>query len=109
MRYTVSVICRQEVASGFALAGLSVTEVVSAEDGAARLLDLISRRESGVILVEDRIYERLGKEVRRAVGRRPLPMIVPFPGPVWSEAAVAGESYIVEMLRQAIGYSVRLR
>jgi hypothetical protein len=36
-------------------------------------------------------------------------MLVPFPGPAWSERAEAAEAYIVELLRQVIGYRVRLK
>lgn len=109
MRYAVHVICRPEVASGFALAGLRIVEATTREEGASRLLQLASQSESGVILVEDRFYGGLSADIQRAMGRRPLPMIVPFPGPAWAESAVAAETYIVEILRQAIGYSVRLR
>lgn len=109
MKYTARVICRPEVASGFALAGLPTVEAGSREEGAARLLALAAHPEIGVILIEDRFYEGLPEDARRAIGRRPLPMIVPFAGPAWAESAVAAENYIVEILRQAIGYSVRLR
>jgi hypothetical protein len=35
-------------------------------------------------------------------------MVVPFPGPTWVVRPPA-EEYIVELLRQAIGYRVRIR
>jgi hypothetical protein len=34
---------------------------------------------------------------------------VPFPGPAWEARGEAAEAYIVELLRQVIGYRVRLR
>jgi hypothetical protein len=43
------------------------------------------------------------------VGRRSLPVLIPFPGPAWVERPAAAEAYIVELLRQVIGYRVRLR
>jgi hypothetical protein len=36
-------------------------------------------------------------------------MVVPFPAPTWTERAAGPEAYILEILRQAIGYRVRLR
>jgi len=36
-------------------------------------------------------------------------MVVPFPEPSWEAAGAAPEAYIVELLRQVIGYRVRLK
>ena len=49
------------------------------------------------------------QDVRRGLARRPLPMIVPFPGPQWQRERRAPDAYIVELLRQVIGYRVRLK
>jgi hypothetical protein len=35
-------------------------------------------------------------------------MVVPFPGPAWQEEADKAQAYIVELLRQVIGYRVRI-
>ncbi len=109
MAYALRVLCRPEVAAGFALAGLKPVEAATAEEGAARIRDLLLQPEVGVVLVEDAFYDRLPDDVRRQMGRRPLPMIVPFPGPAWAERVEEAEAYIVELLRQVIGYRVRLR
>ena len=37
-----------------------------------------------------------------------LPVVAPFPAPSWDVKGEA-EAYILEILRQAIGYRVRLR
>jgi vacuolar-type H+-ATPase subunit F/Vma7 len=109
MSYAVRVLCRPEVAAGFGLAGLRCDEVDAAGDGAPRLRGLMAERGTGVVLVEDRLYESLPEDLRRQMGRRPLPMVVPFPGPTWAARPDAAEEYIVELLRQVIGYRVRLR
>jgi hypothetical protein len=36
-------------------------------------------------------------------------MIVPFPPPSWAAPEEEAEAYLVEILRRAIGYRVRLR
>jgi hypothetical protein len=35
-------------------------------------------------------------------------MVVPFPGPTWVAPPEGPEAFIAELLRQAIGYRVRL-
>ena len=109
MPYGVRVLSRPEIGTGFALAGLRPTDVVAAEDGATSLRELLGRQDIGVVLMEEDSYDRLPDDLRRQLGRRPLPMVVPFPGPAWSERPEAPEAYIVELLRQVIGYRVRLR
>ncbi len=90
------------------MAGLATVEVAGVEEGVERLRSLAADPSIGVILVEERIEHALPDEVRRAIGARALPMIVSFPGAAWAGATSAAESYIVDMLRLAIGYRVRL-
>jgi vacuolar-type H+-ATPase subunit F/Vma7 len=107
--YDVAVLCRPEIAAGFALAGLRAVEAATPADGSLQFVRLAARPEIGVILVEEEIYRQLGEDTRREMARRPLPMIVPFPGPTWAGEEARAEEYIVELLRRAIGYRVRLR
>ena len=109
MSHVVHVLARPQVASGFRLAGLRGDEAHDATEGVARLRELLRDPEAGVVLLEDSLYEALPPELRAELGRRPLPMVVPVPGPEWGERRTAAESYIVELLRQVIGYRVRLR
>ncbi len=109
MTHDVVVLCRPQVAAGFMLAGLRPVEVESPAEGAALLSRLAERPEVGLVLVEDSIHQSLSEDSRRDLARRPLPMVVPFPGPSWVRAGVESDQYIVELLRRAIGYRVRLR
>ena len=109
MKYALRVLCRPEVAAGFGLAGLAPREAETPEGGAAELARLAAQADSGVVLVEDRFYDALPEESRHQIGRKPLPLLVPFPGPAWAARGEAAEAYIVELLRQVIGYRVRLR
>jgi len=96
------------LAAGFELAGLAV---VRADDGAAAadaLTKLASDTDVGVVLVDDGLYRALPRDVLARFDRRGLPIIAPVPAPRWDEQSEA-EAYIVEILRQAIGYRVRLR
>lgn len=109
MPHTVEVLCEPETAAGFGLAGVRPIETTSPEATAALLRDLMRRPATGVVLLEQEAYERLPQDLRRELGRRPVPLVVPFPGPAWEERPADAEAYIVELLRQVIGYRVRLR
>jgi vacuolar-type H+-ATPase subunit F/Vma7 len=96
-------------ASGWLLAGLPVYEAVSLADGAARVALLAESGTPDVVLVEQSIYDALDPEQRTALSRRPLPLVVPYPGPAWAGDVTEAHAVIAELLRQAIGYRVRLR
>jgi vacuolar-type H+-ATPase subunit F/Vma7 len=107
--YGVIAMCRPALAAGFALAGLRPVAVATPEEGAARLRELLDRPDAGVVLLEDALYDRLPDDLHRRLQRRPLPMVVPVPGPAWTPRPAAADAYIVELLRQVIGYRVRLK
>ena len=109
MTHTLDVLCGPETAAGFRLAGIRPLETTAPEEVATRLRELVRLPSSGVVLLEQSAYERLPEDLRREVGRRPMPLVVPFPGPAWEERPADAEAYIVELLRQVIGYRVRLR
>ena len=105
----VRVLARPEIGAGFALAGLRPVEAVTDADACQRLDELLGAPDVGMVLMEEGLYERLPVDVRRRLGRRTLPMVVPFPEPAWAERPQGAEAYIVELLRQVIGYRVRLK
>jgi vacuolar-type H+-ATPase subunit F/Vma7 len=109
MSHTICAISRPDVAAGFELAGLRTLEAGTPEEAGAQLRELHAQPEVGVVLVESGLYEKLPEELHREFGRRPLPMIVPFPGPLWAIEPESAEAYIVELLRQVVGYRVRLK
>ena len=109
MPYGVRVLCRPEIGAGFALAGLEPVDAATAEQGRERLQELLAKPEVGVVLMEEDLYDGLPEDMRRQLGRRSLPMVVPFPEPTWGGRASTPETYIVELLRQVIGYRVRLK
>ena len=109
MAHALRVVCRPEVAPGFALAGIRAVEAATTDAGAAAVRELLSHPDVGVALVQDVFYDALPDDIRRRVARRPLPMLVPFPGPAWTARPAEAEAYIVELLRQVIGYRVRLK
>lgn len=109
MKHSVCIVCRPEVGVGFGLAGLSRIDAQDAAEATARMLGLLKSPQVGVVLIQEEYYAALPEEMKRELGRRPLPMVVPFPGPTWDGVREGPETHIVEILRQAIGYRVRLR
>ena len=108
MTHTVRVLCRPATASGFTLAGLVPDTVDEGEEAMPALQRLTARPEVGVVLVEESLRERFPPEVQARLDRVARPIVVPFPGPTW-RAARPAEEWVVELLRRAIGYRVRLR
>jgi vacuolar-type H+-ATPase subunit F/Vma7 len=107
--WRVRVLASTATSAGYRLAGLTVDEVGNAGDAGERLATAAADADVGIILVEQRLLDRVPPAVRRAVDRRALPIIVPIPAPNWTHAKSDAESYIVELLRRAIGYRVRLQ
>jgi vacuolar-type H+-ATPase subunit F/Vma7 len=106
--HTLRVVCRPASREGFALAGVRALPAGDARECARLLARLVEEPEPGVLLVEDDLYRALPDELREQLERRAVPVVVPFPGPQREEAPPA-EVELVEMLRRAIGYRVRLR
>jgi vacuolar-type H+-ATPase subunit F/Vma7 len=109
MSYALRVLCPPEVAPGFALAGLHTSSVGTPAEANECVKGLLGRSDVGVILLEERLHAALSNDILRELRRRPLPIVVPFPGPSWVPRTEGPDSYILELLRQAIGYRVRLR
>jgi len=104
----VALMSRPEVAPAFALAGLRPLVAVDAEDAARRLSALLADPQVGLVLLEGPLHDGLDPEFQRRLSARPVPLVVPVPAPSWAEHAAA-DRVIVELLRRAIGYQVRLR
>lgn len=100
------VIATRGSSAGFALAGVQVLEAEDAKDTARELARL--EDSEGVVIVDQRLYEELSDELRRSLGKSATPVVIPVPGPNWGAESSAHE-YIVDILRRAIGYRVRLQ
>jgi vacuolar-type H+-ATPase subunit F/Vma7 len=106
---TVRVVATPAAAAGFALAGVPVTQVAEVHAGPAAIAALLDRTDVGVLLVEQGLLDALSDAERHDVMDRPSPVVVPFPGPEWGARLSPAEAYVLELLRRAIGYRVRLR
>ncbi len=101
------VVCRPEIAPGFELAGLRVDTAVGAAALRAHLARLAQDPTVGIVLVEEDLHRALPAEFVQRLERTQRPLVAPFPGPRFGPSETAEEA-VLELLRRAIGYRVRL-
>lgn len=108
MTPNVRVLCRPETAAGFELAGLRPDLASDGVATRARLAALVGDPTVGVVLVEERLHRALPADFVQRLERLPRPLVAPFPSPRFDAREAAAEA-VLEILRRAIGYRVRLR
>lgn len=109
MRARVHVICSREAALGIGLVGLTPLVVANGDEAATALSTLAAEpARGGVVLIEQALYDALPPSTRRQLRREGLPVVMPFPGPGLSLGAPP-EQELLDILRGAIGYHLRLR
>jgi vacuolar-type H+-ATPase subunit F/Vma7 len=102
------VITSPGLSAGFALAGVPVFEAEDGADAARQINHLVDDMNAGVVIMDEPLYEDLPEEVKRDLRKSAHPVVIPVPGPDWTTETTAHE-YIVEILRRAIGYRVKLQ
>ncbi|HEY5948559.1 MAG TPA: V-type ATP synthase subunit F [Kofleriaceae bacterium] len=109
MKAAVHVICSPDAAPGIALAGLEPL-VADSGQAAAVTLQTLAREpaKGGIVLIEQALYDALPPGMRRQLRRDGTPIVMPFPSP-GLPTGVPPEHELLEILRRAIGYRVRLR
>ena len=108
MKVQLRVLAQRGTAAGFALAGIPTVESATPAAGVEQLTGMIDDPTVGVVLLEESVHRAVPEDLKRRLARQALPIVVPFPAPIWQEGPVV-DQYIVELLRQVIGYRVRLR
>jgi vacuolar-type H+-ATPase subunit F/Vma7 len=108
MTFVVRALCAPETAIGFSLAGVRTIEADPVKSLDEQVLELALDPELAVLLIDEALSDRLGEETKKRFSKKPLPMLVPFPRAHWTEGQ-AVDDYVVELLRRAIGYRVRLK
>lgn len=104
--YKVAVITDAETATGFRLAGVEVREA----ETPAQALDLIREYAAGgygLLAVNEDLLQGTEDARTRLLRGRDLPLIVPLP-PARANLE-SGEAYISRLVKEHIGFSVKLR
>jgi vacuolar-type H+-ATPase subunit F/Vma7 len=109
VKAAVGALSRPGLAQGLALAGVAVREVADVDDGVRQLAAAAAAAAPAVLLVEDAILAAAPVALAHRLAAQPLPVVLAVPGPARELARAAGEEEILDLLRQAIGYRVRLR
>ena len=104
--YKMAVITDPETATGFRLAGVEVRE---AEDATAALehLRALVPLDYGLIAVNEDLLKGTDHDVARLLRDRDLPILIPFPAP--RAKLESGEDYIARLVKEHIGFYVKLR
>jgi vacuolar-type H+-ATPase subunit F/Vma7 len=97
-----------QASAGFALAGVPVFPEADGPSAARRIELLISESDVGVVMIEEALYRDLPEDLMRVLRDKPVPVVIPMPGPDWAGETTAHD-YIVDILRRAIGYRVKLQ
>ena len=109
MTWSVRVLASPALAVGFRLAGIAADDITDPADAGAALTARSAEPGLGILIVEQRLLDAASATVRREVERKPVPIIVPVPSPTWGDGPDDADNVILDLLRRAIGYQVKLR
>jgi V/A-type H+-transporting ATPase subunit F len=104
--YRVAVITDPETATGFRLAGVEVHEVTSPQQILEQLRSLLTK-DYGIVAVNEDLMKGLAGDIHRLMRGRDTPIIIPFPAP--RAQLESGEEYIARLVKEQIGFYVKLR
>jgi vacuolar-type H+-ATPase subunit F/Vma7 len=105
----VCVLATRAVASGFALAGLSTRTADTGDEARQQSRALCADPGLAVLLVEDSVLQEWSEADRIRLMGREQPIVVPFGSPSWIPRPSGEGALILEILRRAVGYRVRLQ
>lgn len=104
--YRTAVVTDAETATGFRLAGIEVREAKSPGETLEHIRALVTL-DYGLIAVNEDLLRGIGDDLDRLMRDRDLPILVPFPAP--QEKLERGEDYINRLVKEHIGFFVKLR
>jgi len=95
----------QDLGDGFGLGGVEVLTTNHIEEAFKTIRKLLQTKEFGLIAVPEDWLAGIEKEFQREWQGREWPLLIPYP----SAKGPAAKDHIAEMVKQAIGYYVKLR
>jgi len=104
--YKLGIITDPETATGFRLAGAEVREAANPREALEHLRQFVTL-DYGLVAVNEALLEGTEDERARLMRDRDLPIIVPFPAP--QVEIESGEAYVARLVKEHIGFYVKLR
>ena len=104
--YKVAVITDSETATGFRLAGVEVREAAAPED-ALGLIREYAAAGYGLLIVNEDLLRGTDDARARILRDSDLPVVVPLP-PARAKLE-SGEAYIARLVKEHIGFAVKLK
>jgi vacuolar-type H+-ATPase subunit F/Vma7 len=104
-------VLREDLGSGFALAGIDIRTVADGEGLRAALDDAVTDRSFGMLIVEEELMQEIPVEVRTGYAAVTVPLIIEVPGTVrWrEEQALPFDDYVARLVRRAVGYQLNIK
>jgi vacuolar-type H+-ATPase subunit F/Vma7 len=96
----------EDAVNGFKLAGVS-QYVTSAEEAELRLQETVTETDTGLVIIDERLLHNIAEDMLKKIEDKWSGTILVLPSPKRAEAEV--EDYAARLIRQAIGYHVRLK
>jgi V/A-type H+-transporting ATPase subunit F len=104
--YKVAVITDNETATGFRLAGMEVREAGTPQEALGMIRDYAAAGY-GLLIVNEDLLRGTDDARARLLRGRDLPVVVPLPPP--RAHLESGEAYIARLVKEHIGFAVKLK
>ncbi len=104
--YKVAVITDNETATGFRLAGMEVREAGTPQE-ALGMIRAYAAAGYGLLIVNEDLLQGTDDARARLLRGRDLPVVVPLP-PARAHLE-SGEAYIARLVKEHIGFAVKLK
>ena len=104
----IKIILRNNLASGFNLAGVEVLNMMDRNDVKTLLSTEIEKKEPVLIGIDADLFPNEDKKILKHLEENPFPVIIPLPR-LEAHSKEDAEKYVAEMVRSCIGYYVKLK
>lgn len=106
MDLDVTIICRENLATGFGLTGAEAIAVAGPDEARRELFRRTSKRTWNLILVDEEIFSELSRDDRERLQDSTMPVIVPLhiQGALGAEdPEAAAKERVADLVQHAIG------
>lgn len=107
----VLAISEQELARGFALAGIETWTVSDAKQASQALSKIISDGQYGIVIMDEKLSSELDKQVTAALSKSNNPLLVSIPAELrWRDTErLPQDDYVARLIRRAVGYQLNIK